>query len=126
MTEPISSRQRIAWHAAVAAWLALIALALLWETWIAPLRPGGSWLALKALPLALALRGLLRADAYTMQWALLLSLLYVLEGLVRVFEPTPVRLLAALEIALAGLFFVTAIVYLRPLKRAAKARRNEA
>jgi uncharacterized membrane protein len=118
----VSSRQRVAWHVAVAAWLALIALALLWETWIAPLRPGGSWLALKALPLAIALRGLLRADAYTMQWALMLSLLYVLEGAVRIFEAAPANVLAAIELALAGVFFIASIVYLRPLKRAAKAR----
>jgi len=118
----ISSRQRVAWHIAVAAWLSLIALAVLWETWIAPLRPGGSWLALKALPLALALRGLLRADPYTMQWALMLSLLYVLEGAVRVLEAAPVNVLAGIEIALATLFFAAAIVYLRPLKQAARAR----
>ncbi len=126
MSAPTSSSQRIAWHVALGAWLALIALSVLWETWIAPLRPGGSWLVAKALPLALALRGLLRADVYTMQWALLLSLLYVLEGTVRVFEPMPVRLLAAIEIGLAVLFFAAAIVYLRPLKRAAKARRTDA
>lgn len=124
MSTEASPRQRLAWHVALAAWLALIALTLLWETWLAPLRPGGSWLALKALPLALALRGLLRADAYTMQWALMLSLLYVLEGAVRVFDPPPVRLLATIELALATLFFVAAIVYLRPLKRAARARGN--
>ena len=122
MSASISSTQRVAWHIAVAAGLSLIALSLVWEIWIAPLRPGGSWLALKALPLALALRGLLRADAYTMQWALMLSLAYVLEGAVRVFDPAPVNLLAGIEIALATLFFVAAIVYLRPLKRAAKAR----
>lgn len=121
MNATISPRQRIAWHVAVFSWLSLIALAVLWETWIAPLRPGGSWLALKALPLALALRGLLRADAYTMQWALMLSLLYVLEGAVRFFDPWPVRLLASIEVALAVLFFIASIVYLRPLKLAAKA-----
>ena len=126
MTAAISSRQRLAWHVALAAWLSLIALALVWETWLAPLRPGGSWLALKALPLALALRGMLRADPYTMQWALLLSLLYVLEGAVRVFEPAPVKPLATIEIALALLFFVAAIAYLRPLKQAAKARGRSA
>ncbi len=115
-----TTAQRTAWHVAVAAWLALIALSVLWETWLAPLRAGGSWLVLKALPLAIALRGLLRADALTMQWALLLSLLYVLEGAVRVFEPAPVRLLAAIELALATLFFVASIAYLRPLKRAAR------
>jgi uncharacterized membrane protein len=59
-----------------------------------------------------------------MQWALMLSLLYVLEGAVRVFDPPPVRLLATVELALATLFFVAAIVYLRPLKRAARARRD--
>jgi uncharacterized membrane protein len=122
MSVAISARQRVAWHIATAAWLSLIALTLLWETWLAPLRPGGSWLALKALPLALALRGLLRADAYAMQWALLLSLLYVLEGAVRVFEAAPVKTLAAIEIVLALLFFAAAVVYLRPLKQAAKAR----
>lgn len=122
MNPDITSRQRMAWHVAVAAWLALIALSVLWETWIAPIRPGGSWLALKALPLALALRGLLRADPYTMQWALMLSLAYLLEGVVRTFDPAPVNRLAALEIVLAVLFFVASIIYLRPLKRAAKER----
>jgi uncharacterized membrane protein len=65
----------------------------------------------------------LRADAKTMQWALLLSLAYVLEGSVRVFEPRPVRVLAVIELALALLFFAAAITYLRPLKRAAQARK---
>lgn len=120
-----TARQRLAWHVAVAAWLALIALALVWETWLAPLRPGGSWLALKALPAALALRGLLRADPYTMQWALMLSLLYVLEGAVRLFEAPPVRTLAGIELALAVAFFVALLVVLRPLKQAARAARRE-
>jgi uncharacterized membrane protein len=119
----VTTVQRIAWHVALAAWLALIALSLVWEIWIAPLRAGGSWLALKALPLAIALRGLLRADTSTLQWSLLLSLAYVLEGAVRVFERRPVRDLAAIELALALLFFAAAIVYLHPLKRAAQARK---
>ena len=41
---------------------ALIALCLAWELWLAPLRPGGSTLALKALPLVLPLTGILRGD----------------------------------------------------------------
>ncbi len=98
-----------------------IALALVWEIWIAPLRPGGSWLALKALPLALALRGLLRADAYTMQWALMLSLAYVPRGPCASSKP-PRERARRHRLALATLFFVTAIVYLRPLKQAARAR----
>ena len=34
---------------------ALILLCLAWELWLAPLRPGGSYLALKALPLVFPL-----------------------------------------------------------------------
>ena len=36
---------------AVGSLLGLIVLSLVWELWAAPLRPGGSLLALKALPL---------------------------------------------------------------------------
>ena len=40
---------------AVGSLLGLIVLSLCWELWLAPLRPGGSWLVLKALPLFLPL-----------------------------------------------------------------------
>ena len=43
---------------AVGSLLGLIVLSLAWELWLAPLRPGGTWLALKALPLCLPLAGL--------------------------------------------------------------------
>src|ERR1700737_3836990 len=49
---------------AAAALVALIVLALLWERWLAPLRPGGSALVFKALPLAFALPGVLRRRLY--------------------------------------------------------------
>ncbi|HYG45595.1 MAG TPA: DUF2069 domain-containing protein, partial [Bordetella sp.] len=45
---------------AVASLLALIVLCVAWETILAPIRPGGSWLFLKAFPLAFSLRGILR------------------------------------------------------------------
>ena len=45
---------------AVGSLLGLIVLGLAWELWLAPLRPGGSWLVLKVLPLCVPLAGLLR------------------------------------------------------------------
>ena len=63
--------------------IALIALCLAWELWLAPLRPGGSMLMLKVLPLLPALRGILHGRRYTYQWMSLLVLLYLAEGLVR-------------------------------------------
>jgi len=120
-------RQRSAWRCAIASWVGLIVLTLLWELVLAPLRPGGSWLALKVVPLLLPLPALLRGSAYAMQLALFIALIYLFEGAARVFEPAPAAALALVELALALVFFVTAIVYLRPMKLAAKARaRGEA
>ena len=55
---------------------ALIVLSLAWELLISPLRPGGSWLALKALPLCLPLAGLLKNRMYTYRWVSMLVWLY--------------------------------------------------
>ena len=94
--------------------VALIALCLAWEIWLAPLRPGGSMLALKALPLLLPLFGILRGRRYTHQWASMLILAYVAEGLVRVTsESGAMRALAALETGLAAIFFASAVGYAR-------------
>jgi uncharacterized membrane protein len=117
----LTPAQRAAWRAAVASWTALLLLAVLWEWQLAPLRPGGSWLVVKALPLLLPLRGVWRGDVMAMQWAVLLSLLYIAEGTVRIFDGWPANAMAALEIAIGMVFFVAGIVYLRPFKQAARA-----
>jgi uncharacterized membrane protein len=119
----LSPVQRAAWQAAAASWLALLLLTVLWEWQLAPLRPGGSWLVLKAVPLLLPLAGVLRGDVRTMQWALLLVLPYIAEGSVRVVDAPPAGTMAMIEIALGALFFAAAIVYLRPFKKAARARK---
>ena len=68
---------------AVASVLSLIVLGLTWELWLAPLRPGGSWLALKVLPLTLAVSGLLKLRMYTYRWLSLAVWLYFTEACVR-------------------------------------------
>lgn len=102
--------------------IALIVLCLLWEFLIAPLRPGGSLLALKVLPLLLPLRGVLRGNLYTMQWAAMLILVYFMEGVVRAWsDPSFLSaLMAGGEIMLTLVFYLCAIFYLRPAKRQAK------
>jgi uncharacterized membrane protein len=94
--------------------LALIALSLAWELWLAPLRPGGSWLVLKVLPLLAPLRGILRGSRYTAQWSSLLILAFFAEGIVRAWtEPPPATWLALCEIALSLGFFVAVVCYAR-------------
>jgi uncharacterized membrane protein len=92
----------------------LLALCLAWELWLAPLRPGGSWLALKALPLALPLPGILSGKRYTCQWSSMLVLAYFAEGAVRAWtERGASQLLAGAEIALSLVFFASAVAYAR-------------
>lgn len=100
----------------------LIVLCVAWELKIAPLRPGGSLLALKALPLLLPLGGVLKGRLYTLQWAAMLILLYFMEGVVRAWsDPSPLSaMMGGVEAALALIFYLCAIFYLRPAKRAAK------
>jgi uncharacterized membrane protein len=92
----------------------LIILSLAWELWLAPLRPGGSLLVLKAVPLMLALIGIVRGTRYTHQWASLLSLLYIAEGTVRATSDVgPSVPLAWLEFFLALAFFTGTVGYAR-------------
>lgn len=94
--------------------IALIFLCLAWELWLAPLRPGGSWLVLKTLPLLLPLMGILKGRRYTYQWAPMLILAYFTEGVVRAWsDPGLSAWLAGAEVALSAAFFFAAIFYAR-------------
>jgi uncharacterized membrane protein len=97
-----------------AALIALLLLCLAWELWLAPLRSGGSLLALKALPLALPLAGIVLGRRYTYQWSSLLIVGYFAEGVTRAWaEAGLARSLAALEIVFSVLFFCAAVSYAR-------------
>ena len=95
-------------------------LCLAWELWLAPLRPGGSFLALKALPLALPLGGILKGRRYTYQWSSMLILAYLAEGVTRAWsEHGMSQALAATEIVLSVVFFAAAVSYARLTRGAA-------
>ena len=92
----------------------LIFLCIAWELWLAPLRPGGSMLVLKALPLLFPLFGILRGKRYTHQWTSLLSLVYVAEGAVRAFsDQSASQALAMAEVLLATLLFAGCLGHAR-------------
>lgn len=102
--------------------VALIVLCVAWELVLAPLRPGGSWMVLKVIPLLFPLRGVLKRDVYTMQWSSMLILLYFTEGIVRATSdriPTAITL-GWVEVALSCAYFLCAVLYLNPYKKAAK------
>ena len=99
--------------------IGLIFLSVAWELWLAPLRPGGSWLVLKVVPLLLPLFGILRGKVYTYRWSTLLVWLYFVEGVVRAWSDGGLSSrLATLEWVLALLFFVSAAFFTRMKPRA--------
>jgi len=104
---------------ATASLAALIVLCLAWELWLAPLRAGGSLIALKALPLALPLPGVFAGRRYTYQWSSLLILAYFAEGATRAWAESGMgRGLALAEVGLSLVFFAAAVSYARVTRAA--------
>jgi len=112
---------RAARIAALSSLLALIALGLAWELWLAP--TGSGTLAVKVLPLVFCAFGLWRHRMYTYRWLSLLVWLYFLEGVLRATTEQGIsQLLAALEILLCLVLFGVCSLYIRwRLRQAAKA-----
>ena len=80
-------------------------LGLAWELWLAP--TGRGTLAIKVIPLALAVPGLWRDRLYTYRWTSLLVWLYFAEGAVRATSDRGLGApLAAIEVVLTLLLFV--------------------
>lgn len=105
---------------AVGSLLGLIVLGLAWELWLAPLRPGGSWLVIKVLPLTLPLAGLLKNRMYTYRWLSLLVWIYFTEGVVRATSDGGLSAwLAGVQVVLCVLLFTACALHVRIRLRAA-------
>ena len=105
---------------AVAAAVALIVLGLAWELWLAP--TGRGTLALKVLPLAAALPGLLRLRLYTYRWTSLVVWLYAAEGATRAASEHGLSAsLAGAEVVLALVLFAACGLHVRARLRAGSA-----
>ena len=102
--------------------LGLIVLGLAWELWLAPLRPGGSWWALKVLPLCLGLPGVLKLRMYTYRWLSLAVWLYFTEACVRGWSDAwPSNALAMVEGLLSLALFVACGLHVHLRFKAVKA-----
>ena len=101
-------------------WLALaslgglIVLGLAWEMWLAPIRPGGSMLALKVLPLCIPLAGILKNRMYTYRWVSLMVWIYFTEGATRAWSDRPPgNYLAMIEVLLCLMLFTACALHVR-------------
>ena len=106
---------------AVCSLVGLIVLSVAWELYLAPIKPGGSLLALKALPLFLPLAGLLKNRMYTYRWVSLMVWLYFTEGVVRAYsDRAPSSYWAMLEVFLCLTLFAACAMHVRLRLRSAK------
>jgi uncharacterized membrane protein len=112
---------------AVGSLVGLIVLGLAWELWLAPVKPGGSLLALKVLPLCIPLAGLLKNRMYTYRWVSLLVWLYFTEGVVRATsDRAPSSYFAMAEVLLCLVLFVATALHVRlRFKHAARLAASE-
>ncbi|HEY2925971.1 DUF2069 domain-containing protein [Piscinibacter sp.] len=121
MNESSALPSTVAWTRAiaVASLLSLIVLGLVWELWLAP--TGNRSLALKVLPLAVPLAGLLKNRMYTYRWVSLLVWVYFTEGVVRATsDHGPSALLAIVEVVLCVALFAACATHVRWRLRKAK------
>ena len=111
---PASPPLPVAWTRvmAVASLLALIALGLAWELWLAP--TGRGTLVLKVLPLAVPLAGLLKNRMYTYRWVSLMVWVYFTEGVVRAAGDGGLSAqLALIEVLLCLVLFTACALHVR-------------
>ena len=118
---PSNEAAHVTWtrRMAVLSLIGLIVLGLAWELWLAPLREGGSWWAIKVIPLCFPLAGLLRNRMYTYRWVSLLVWLYFTEGVVRAWsDKPPGNYLGLVETALCITLFIACALHVRLRLRA--------
>ena len=107
-------KRRLAHRLTLAGHFGLMALATAWLTWLAPPTqfPISLGLVLLVGPLTLPMRGLLHGRPRSHFWAAMLSMLYLLHGLVMVIS-SPERLLGGLEVVLSLDVIVAGALYTR-------------
>lgn len=121
---PTAGVQRSRWLA-FACCIALVVLGLAWELVLAP--TGRGTLAIKVLPLLLAVPGLWRMRLYTYRWMSLAVWMYFTEGVVRATSEGGLSAwLAGVEVLLSVLLFVACAVHVRARLAAARVTPAEA
>ena len=121
--------EKTAKNSALAAYLSLLLLVMLWEGWLAPApnAPPGIWLTLKSIPLLFPIRGLMRGNTRTYLLTTLLLLFYFTDGIVLTYlhwqDGLDLRqplFYAILEWVLASTCFALALRYIKIVGQSAR------
>jgi uncharacterized membrane protein len=86
--------------------------------------PGIALAVVKLIALGIVLRRVRDTNVYSMQWSSMFILLFIAEGTVRASsDPQPGALLGLAESVVAAIYFAAVLMFLRPLKKQARADR---
>ncbi len=114
--------QRTAYLLALVAWIGLVILTIAWEGWLAP---AWGWLVIKSILLLVPLFGMLHGKRGHFTVAALLSMLFIIEGIVVSWtgysvagHDIAVRTCAALEILLVLAFYAATYRFLSSTRKA--------
>ena len=114
MVLALNARIQQARMACVISLVLLIFTCIGWEWFLAPLRSGGSWMVLKALPLVAILPSIVKGRRYTYQYSSMLILFYFTEGVMRLFDADALsRMCAGFEVLFSVIFFVACLIFCR-------------
>jgi uncharacterized membrane protein len=100
---------------ALAGFLGLFALLMIWNTVLAPSSrfPVALMLLLTVTPLLLNMRGLFDRKPVSCAWMAYISLIYFIHGSVEAYVNVNERLYASLEVMLSLMLFLGATLYVR-------------
>lgn len=101
------------------AYLALIAMQLLWHALLPPPNGTGSWAlaTIAVIPLLFPLRGVLAGSLRSMTWAGYLVMLYLVVGVMEAWANPPQRIPALVQVALVILFVGSVLAVSRSGRR---------
>lgn len=101
------------------AYMALIAMQLLWHALLPPPNGSGSWAlaTIAVIPLLFPLKGVLAGSLRSMTWAGYLVMLYLVVGVMEAWANPPQRIPALVQVALVILFVGSVLAFSRSDRR---------
>ena len=101
------------------AYLALIALQLIWHALLPVPHGNNSWLlaAAATAPLLLPIKGLLTGSLRSMTWAGYLAMLYLIIGIMEAWANPPQRIAALAQVFLVVVLIGAMLAFSRPTRR---------
>lgn len=111
---------RIWYWLAMAGYVGLLALILIWNIWIIPANEVGISLVLiiMAAPLLFPLKGMLKASRYTFAWGSFLAMAYFAYGVMEAWASQTHQLYGLLMVLFSLMWFGFALAYVRMSPRA--------